>query len=287
MTLIIENLTKDYGEICALNDVSFTFKKGIYALLGPNGAGKTTLLNLLTQNILPKSGIILCDGQLINKPSKLYRSRLGYMPQQQQLPHGFTAERFLFYIAALKGMSKENASTQINELLDVCNLTEHRKKNLGALSGGMKQRVLLAQTLLNKPELIILDEPTAGLDPKERINIRNIVSKAGIDCTVIFATHVVSDIEHIAQEVLFLRHGELVLHGSVEELLHTMEGRVWEMVEPVESADEMIASHNVCSLFRDEKGIHLRVVSDTQPHNATSISPILEDLYLWLYGGDI
>jgi ABC-type multidrug transport system ATPase subunit len=284
MTLSVDTLTKNYGHFRALDSVSFTLQQGVYALLGPNGAGKTTLMNLITQNLFADEGTISCDGQPITKPNETYRSRLGYMPQQQQLLNSFTTERFLYYIAALKCI--KDAEAQIEHLLNLCNLTEQRQKKLTALSGGMKQRVLLAQALLGDPELIILDEPTAGLDPKERIRIRNIISQVGIDRTVLFATHVVSDIEYIAREVLFLRRGTLVEQGTVETLLRGMEGRVWEWRVPFEEADRILAEYRVSNLLREESGVHLRLVTDSPPDGATAVSSGLEELYLWLYGDD-
>lgn len=276
----------NYGQLCALSDVSFTLKQGVYALLGPNGAGKTTLMMLITQNLLADKGRIICDSIPITEPNANYRARIGYMPQQQQLPIGFITERFLFYIAALKGLSKAEAVEQIEELLTICNLVECRRKKLNTLSGGMKQRVLLAQALLGNPELIVLDEPTAGLDPKERIRIRNIISQVGIDRTVLFATHVVSDIEYIAREVMFLRKGILIEQGSVENLLHSMYGWVWEICVTQNEADYLMQTYSTSNLIREEKGIRLRLVTESPPKGALPITANLEDMYLRLYGND-
>ncbi len=198
MILEIQNLTKSYGKHMALNQVSLSLTPGVYALLGPNGAGKSTLMNLIAGNIRQDYGKICYDGKTTEALGREFRRILGFMPQQQGLYENFTAYRFLSYMASLKGMSRAKAAKEIEWALEMVHLADNRNQRLGAFSGGMKQRVLMAQAIMNDPEILILDEPTAGLDPKERIRIRNIISEIAMDKIVIFATHVVSDIEQIA-----------------------------------------------------------------------------------------
>ena len=209
MILEIQNLTKSYGKHMALNQVSLSLTPGVYALLGPNGAGKSTLMNLIAGNIRQDYGKICYDGKTTEALGREFRRILGFMPQQQGLYENFTAYRFLSYMASLKGMSRAKAAKEIEWALEMVHLADNRNQRLGAFSGGMKQRVLMAQAIMNDPEILILDEPTAGLDPKERIRIRNIISEIAMDKIVIFATHVVSDIEQIAKEAVMLKAGKI------------------------------------------------------------------------------
>ncbi len=219
--IIVEfsNLNKSYGKQQALTNFHTILTPGIYALLGPNGAGKTTLLNILVDNIKPDNGEILCDGQNIIFMGEKWRKKLGFMPQQQQVYQNMTAERFMFYMAALKGLKRKEAEKQIDELFALVNLKAFKRYKLGALSGGMKQRVLIAQALLGSPEILILDEPTAGLDPKERVRMRKLISSVSNGKIILIATHVVSDVETIADEILFLHNGELLAKGSMTVLV--------------------------------------------------------------------
>lgn len=205
--LEIKGITKVYkkGAVKALDNFSVTLTPGVYGLLGPNGAGKSTLMNIITDNLNADGGEVVYDGENIKKLGKDYRAVLGYMPQQQGLYDDFTLNRFLWYMAALKGLKKKEAKEKITQLLETVNLTDAAHKKLGSFSGGMKQRALIAQALLNNPEILILDEPTAGLDPKERIRIRNFISEIAEDKIVLISTHVVSDIEFIAKEIILLK----------------------------------------------------------------------------------
>ncbi|MDR2590003.1 MAG: ATP-binding cassette domain-containing protein [Oscillospiraceae bacterium] len=218
MTIQINELNKSYGTKHALKDFNAIFTPGVYALLGPNGAGKTTLINMLVDNLKPDKGEVLCDGNNIITLGGQWRKKIGFMPQQQQVYQNMSSERFMFYIAALKGLEREEAKNQIDKLFATVNLKDEKRKKLGALSGGMKQRILIAQALLGNPEILILDEPTAGLDPKERVRMKNLISSLSKDMIIIIATHIVSDVEAIADEVLFLREGELIAKGSMIEL---------------------------------------------------------------------
>lgn len=230
MELIITGLTKKYGEKVALRDFSYTFTPGIYGILGANGAGKSTLMNLITDNVRRDAGSILWEGQDILKLGEAFRGRLGYMPQQQGMYPDYSARSFLRYMANLKGLPRNTARAQIEELLELVNLQEAAHRKLGGFSGGMRQRVLLAQALLGEPDILILDEPTAGLDPKERLRLRQYIARLARNRIVFLTTHIVSDIESIATDVLLMKDGTLVAHGAPAELIAAVEGRDLEDV---------------------------------------------------------
>ena len=230
MELRIEHLTKKYGEKVALRDLTYTFTPGIYGILGANGAGKSTLMNLITDNLKRNEGQILWDGMDILKLGKRFRAKLGYMPQQQGMYNDFSARAFLRYMAQIKEIPKKQADEQIEQLLDLVNLREDAHKKVGGFSGGMRQRVLLAQALLGDPKILILDEPTAGLDPRERLRLRQYISDLAQDRIVFLTTHIVSDIESIASDVLLMKQGELVRHGAREELIASCGGKDLEDV---------------------------------------------------------
>ena len=222
MELRIEGLTKQYGQKKALDAFSVTFTEGLYGILGANGAGKSTLMNLITDNISRTSGEILFDGTDILKLGKAFRTKVGYMPQQQGFYEQFSGRAFLHYMAELKEIPRKQAKVQVEELLKLVNLDGDAHRKVGGYSGGMKQRLLLAQALLGDPSILILDEPTAGLDPKERIRLRNYIADLGRNKIVLLATHIVSDIETIAGQVVLMQDGKLVRQVSVEELLEEM-----------------------------------------------------------------
>ena len=225
--LELKKINKHYGKKKhALCDFSFDFTNGIYGLLGPNGAGKSTLMNIITDNLFPDKdgGKILWNGKETRILKDKFRSQMGFMPQQQNLYESMTARMFLNYIAALKCLDKKNAENEISEIIERVELTDSLDKKMGGFSGGMKQRVLIASALLGNPELIILDEPTAGLDPKQRVIIRNLISSLAEDKIIIVSTHIVSDIENIAKEILFIKEGELIDSGTIPELLEKVEG---------------------------------------------------------------
>lgn len=218
-TLSIENLSKHYGSKCALNNVSLTLTDGIYGLLGPNGAGKSTLMNIITQNIpFDKGGSITWNGESTTDLGVKFRSIIGFMPQQQELYPTFTAERFVGYLAALKGIPSKEISSEVSRVLSLVELSDCAGKKIGGFSGGMKQRVLIAQALLGNPKLIILDEPTAGLDPKQRVIVRRLISSLSKDKIIIVSTHIVSDIESIADRIIMIKSGEIIENGTVSEL---------------------------------------------------------------------
>lgn len=217
--LKIENLSKHYGSKNALNNISLILTDGIYGLLGPNGAGKSTLMNIITQNIpFDKGGSIEWNGESTLKMGKDFRSLIGFMPQQQELYPTFTAERFVGYLAALKGIPSKEIFSEVSRVLSLVELDHCANKKIGGFSGGMKQRVLIAQALLGEPKLLILDEPTAGLDPKQRVIVRRLISSLSKDKIIIVSTHIVSDIESIADKVIMIKSGEIIENGTVEEL---------------------------------------------------------------------
>lgn len=283
MKLICDQLTKYYGKNKALDGFSYEFTPGIYGLLGPNGAGKSTLMNLITCNLKATSGDIRYGNALIQAMGKEYRSKLGFMPQQQNIYPRFTVERFLMYMAGLKGLGSSEARTETDRLLEMVNLTADRKKRLGELSGGMKQRALLAQALLGNPEIIVLDEPTAGVDPKERIQMRNIISQVGFSCIIMIATHVVPDVQFIAKEILLLGKGQIIDSGTPTALQGKMEGKVFEITTDEEHFQEVCRKYRTVQMTRNGEEITLRVVSDSRPAAEESkvVRPDLEDLYLY------
>lgn len=221
MLLEIKNLSKSYGKKEALINFSYTFENGVYAILGPNGAGKSTLINLISDNVTRQNGEILCDGKDILSLGRSYRMKIGLMPQSQGMYEQMTARQFLMYMAQLKGISKNDAKKQVNELLEVVNLSAVAHKRLGSFSGGMKQRALLAQALLGSPELLMLDEPTAGLDPEERVRLRNYISMLAQDKIVLITTHITSDVENIADKILIMKNGQLVCAQTIGELFES------------------------------------------------------------------
>lgn len=285
MELKIERLNKSYGSTKALQDFSATLTEGIYGLLGPNGAGKSTLMNLIAGNLKPDTGVMQYNGQDILKMGKDFRAVLGYMPQQQGLYESFTGLRFLSYIAALKGMTWTKAKEEIWEAAQRVHLTDDLNRKLQGYSGGMKQRILIAQAILNEPKLLILDEPTAGLDPKERIHIRNMISEIAADKIVIWATHVVSDIESIAKEILFLKKGILVAKDTPQNLLRQIQGKVFELVVPKERVEEVQQRYLVSNITLSTEGMLVRVVSELEPKEFAfrPVPPTLEEEYLYIF----
>lgn len=216
--LCLTNITKKYKEKLALDDVSLELAPGIYGLLGPNGAGKSTLMNIVTGNLKPDGGQVLWDGKEIKSLGAQYRSIIGYAPQQQGLYDAFTGKRFLAYMATLKGISKKEMPEEIARVLSYVNMTEAANRPIGTYSGGTKQRILIAQAILGDPKLIVLDEPTAGLDPKERVRIRERIAALAGDKVILVSTHVVSDIEPIAKEIILIKSGKIIDQDTVEHL---------------------------------------------------------------------
>jgi ABC-2 type transport system ATP-binding protein len=287
MELALNCISKTYkkGSVKALDNFSVTLTPGVYGLLGPNGAGKSTLMNIITDNLNADCGEVVYGGENIKKLGKDYRAVLGYMPQQQGLYDDFTLNRFLWYMAALKGLKKKEAKEKITQLLETVNLTDAAHKKLGSFSGGMKQRALIAQALLNNPEILILDEPTAGLDPKERIRIRNFISEIAEDKIVLISTHVVSDIEFIAKEIILLKKGQLISHDSPNKLTKELENKVFEVEIQREDLKYFQDNYRVSNLCHNDDKIVVRLVTDNPPenHKITIANPTLEDLYLYIF----
>lgn len=283
MEIRISHLTKRFGDKTALDDVSLTLDAGVHALLGPNGAGKSTLINILTDSIERDKGEVLYNDYEITSLGAKYRELLGYMPQQQRLYDNYTAEEFLKYMAAVKGIAPARAREQIAELLKVVNLWEVRRKKVGGFSGGMKQRVLLAQALLGEPRILILDEPTAGLDPSERINIRNYIATVAQKMIVLFATHVVSDIECIAKDVIMIRDGRICKTGTPMELIDGMQGKVGELPCKLEDLEQLQTKYCVGNVYQRREGLRVRILGDELPEEALPVkdSIDLEDVYMY------
>lgn len=287
--LTFSHVTKVFGSKTALNDVSFTLTPGIYGLLGPNGAGKSTMMNLISGNLLADQGQITWNGTDICKLGDDFRRMLGFMPQQQDVYPNFTGIRFLSYIAALKGMKRREAREQIRFLLERVGLNEQAGQKLRTYSGGMKQRILIAQALLAHPTVLVMDEPTAGLDPKQRIAIRNMISELSRDRIVLIATHVVSDVETIAKEIILLRDGDLLRKNSVEALLAELEGKVFDVKATERELPDLAQYGRISTMSRHADGLRVRVLSDQplpETITYTRNSPTLEDVYLYWFGDE-
>lgn len=285
MSLEFCQLTKKYGDFYALQDFSVELDQGIYALLGPNGAGKSTLMNILAGISVATEGEILYNGEDIRDMGERFRELLGFMPQYPGFYPGFTAKEMMIYLGQMKGLSRKRATERGLELLEGVNLSDVADKKIGSFSGGMKQRLGLAQALINDPQILILDEPTAGLDPKERIRFRNLISKLAQNKTVIFCTHIVSDIETIAKEVLLLHHGVLLEKRPIPELTAALDGMVWEVQSDDEETEALMDSFPCSSLVNKDGKLCVRIVSEAKPKEyAVGCKASLEDVYLFRFG---
>ncbi|MEH2953561.1 ABC transporter ATP-binding protein [Candidatus Merdisoma sp. JLR.KK011] len=284
MELRLDRLTKQYKQKLAVDRIDLELKCGVYGLLGANGAGKTTLMRMICDIQEPTSGEIFCNGQNIREMGEEYRDRLGYLPQNFGYYPEFTAYKFLLYIASLKGLGKEQAAVRALYLLEMVGLADQKKQKIKTFSGGMKQRLGIAQAMLNEPEILILDEPTAGLDPKERVRFRNLISSFSKDKIVLLSTHIVSDVEYIADEILVMKDGRLIHKGAPEVVTQEAKGLVWECKVESKDAERYIEQYNVGNLKNVGDKTTLRIISDTCPcEGAVEVEPTLEDLYLYYF----
>lgn len=282
MELIFDRVTKQYKNKLAVDRVSISLKQGVYGLLGANGAGKTTLMRMMCGVLKPDSGEILWDGRTVEEEA--YRDVLGYLPQEFGYYPDFSAMDFLMYLGALKGIPKKQARGKALELLELTDLSSAAKKKIKTFSGGMKQRLGIAQALLNNPKVLVLDEPTAGLDPKERVRFRNLISKLGNDRIVLLSTHIVSDVEHIADVILVMKAGSIIHQGTLKEIIRAIEGKVWECRVDAKTAEELTARYPVLNIREEENGTLLRLVCGQKPaETAVSMEASLEDLYLYYF----
>lgn len=285
MKLELDGLTKEFGDFTAVNHINLTMTNGVYGLLGVNGAGKTTLMRMLCTLLKPTSGTICCNGKDIFSMDSEYRKLLGYLPQDFGFYPEFTVEDYLLYIGALKGIRPIVAKKRVKELIAKVGLSKAAHKKMKKLSGGMKRRAGIAQAMLNNPKILILDEPTAGLDPKERINIRNYIAELSKDKIILFATHVVSDIECIADCVLLLKKGEIIAQGTPIELIEAMSGKVGEIKCCIDEVEMLQNKYKIGNIRQRKEGLALRIVGDELPEEAviTDSDIDLEDVYLYYF----
>lgn len=283
--LVIDRVTKQFKNKIAVDAVSLRLHNGVYGFLGANGAGKTTLLRMLCGVLKPTSGEIRCNGTEISTLDGGYRFLLGYLPQDFGYYPDFTAKRYLEYLAACKAVPKDLAKEKVQEMLRLVGLEGEQKQKIRTFSGGMIRRLGIAQAILNEPEILILDEPTSGLDPKERIRFRNIISALSKGRIVILSTHIVSDVEFIADQVLLMKEGSIVGQGTSREVTDSVRGKVWEYLAEPEEADRMNGTFAVSNLRNESGRVYLRIVSDTCPcQGAAPADPGLEDVYLYYFG---
>ena len=293
MEIVMSGIAKAFGTNQVLRDVSITLKEGeVHALMGENGAGKSTLMNILTDNLKADAGEITYTSdegvtEDVLKMGVRFREKLGFMPQYPGLYPNFTVERFMWYMAALKGLSREKAKADIPAILAAVELDDVPRRKIGALSGGMKQRLALAQAVLGDPEILILDEPTAGLDPKQRIAIRNYIAKIAFDKIVLIATHVVPDIEFIAKDIILLKKGVIVDNAPPHQLTKKIEGKVWNVPCEETEVQQMQDTYRVTNISRDDEhgDVILRILAEEKPkEGAKAAAPTLEDYYLYVFG---
>lgn len=287
MDLILKKITKAYGKQTVLDDISHVFSNGIYGLLGANGAGKSTLLNIICGVIKPTSGNVYFDEKIIDSNLQFYYSNLGFLPQIFNYYPQFTGLEFLVYIGMLKGLSKKAAKDKGISLLSLVGLNNVEHKRINSYSGGMKQRLGIAQSLINDPQILILDEPTVGLDPEERVRFRNVISSLSNNKIIILSTHIVSDVEYIADEILILKDGKFKEKGTAENLLSTIKNSVWEFTQKGKTSIQSLSNFTLVNKKNTPEGIIFRVISNKKPNEqAKKVDPTLEDLYLYYFSNE-
>lgn len=285
MELTIDRLTKQFDNVLAVDRVSVRLTPGVYGLLGANGAGKTTLMRLVCNILSPSSGEITYNGANISELGENYRDILGYLPQSFGHYPNFTAMKFMLYIASLKGLPSKVARERSKQLLIEVGLSQVQNKKIKTFSGGMKRRLGIAQAMLNDPEILVLDEPTAGLDPKERVRFRNLISELSQDKIVILSTHIVSDVAYIANEIIMMKKGQIIHKGTRLELLSSIEGKVWECNLTQDQVEKLEDKYSIINATYTDKQVHLRIVADDCPiDGAVKVEANLEDLYLYYFG---
>lgn len=285
MELKIEHLSKHFKDKTAVDDVCLTLTPGVWGLLGANGAGKTTLMRMIADIMIPTSGAIFYDGTDIRKMGETYRNLFGFLPQDFGYSRDFTVKDYLEYIAALKDVPARETTKKINHLLEILTLSDVKNKKISKLSGGMKRRVGIAQAMLNDPKILIMDEPTAGLDPGERVRFRNFISEFSHDRMVLISTHIVSDIEYIATRNAIMKAGHIIDVGTTDELVKQIEGKVWNCTVPAEKLPEYeLRLRIINQRGEDNNQVSIRYLADqAELDGAVPASPRLEDLYLWLF----
>ncbi len=285
MELKCNNLTKQFGHFTAVDHLNLTMTNGVYGLLGVNGAGKTTLMRMLCTLMHPTSGTITCNGKDIFQMDNDYRNLLGYLPQEFGFYPEFTVRDYLMYIAALKGVRTVVAKKRVRELIEQVGLSKVGNKKMKKLSGGMKRRAGIAQAMLNDPKILILDEPTAGLDPNERIRFRNLISELSEERMVLLSTHIVSDIEYIANEIWLMKDGKLVQSGTSKELIQSMPVSVWQVVVDKSFVSSMMRKYKISNIKTESDGVEMRIISKEKPFpDARRIEASLEDVFLYYFG---
>lgn len=285
MELKMNDLTKQFGNFTAVDGINFTMENGVYGLLGVNGAGKTTLMRMLCTLLSPTAGEITLDGKNIFQMNSEYRNLLGYLPQEFGFYPDFTVKDYLLYIAALKGIRPVVAKKRVKELIEKVGLSGAENKKMKKLSGGMKRRAGIAQAVLNDPKILILDEPTAGLDPGERIRFRNLISELSEEKIVVLSTHIVSDIEYIANKILLMQEGRLEHQGTLEEIVHKMPVSVWECHVEKKDVGKLMKEYRISNMKAEAFGAALRIISEEKPYpTADRVEPSLEDVFLYYFG---
>jgi len=287
MEIKLQNLTKEYSKTMVVENINLELKSGIYGLLGANGAGKSTLMRMLCGVLQPITGSILLNGEEIQGMKERYFENIGYLPQNFGFYPDFTARDFMMYMASVKGLDKKTAKSKTEELLKTVNLHDVANKKIKAFSGGMKQRLGIAQAELNSPKILILDEPTAGLDPKERIRFRNLLKNFAKERIIMISTHIVSDVAYIADTILMMKKGKIMMQAPILDATKSMTGKVWEIVVDINELDTYTTAFTVANLQHENNKVRLRLIHDFPPNiDAVAVEATLEDLFLYHFGED-